>query len=364
MSTSPDSSLSRRSFLAKAAGAGALALTAATMGLPGAETKPPAKDAVKKKSSDEDSESPDLLPMAKGLTLATIVTAEGPSLGIKTPRGVLDVVAMAKRLRLEVPPTIDDLIAAGDDGSLKTVLEAALKLDPKQPKNASVFLDPEKMDFGPVVTNPGKIICLGLNYKKHAEETGNPVPKSPIYFGKYNNTLNAHRGTIKLPAAVATQFDYEVELVIVLGREASNVSEADALGYVFGYCTGNDFSARDLQTRTSQWLLGKTCDGFAPLGPWLVTADQVPDPNALKIECRVNGETRQSSNTKDLIFNCQTVISYASKHFTLQAGDVIFTGTPEGVIHGMAKDKQVWLKAGDKIACSVGDLGELQFALT
>src|SRR3989454_7976463 len=151
--------------------------------------------------------------------------------------------------------------------------------------------------------------------------------------------------------------------VMIIGREAKNVSEADALSYVAGYCTGNDFTARDLQLETGgQWMIGKTPDQFAPLGPYLVTAEQV-EPNNLKIECRANGETRQSSNTSDMIFNCRQIISYISRHITLKPGDIVFTGTPEGVIQGHPKDKQVWLKPGDKIACSLEKLGELKFEL-
>jgi 2-keto-4-pentenoate hydratase/2-oxohepta-3-ene-1,7-dioic acid hydratase in catechol pathway len=135
------------------------------------------------------------------------------------------------------------------------------------------------------------------------------------------------------------------------------------LKYVFGYATGNDFTARDLQSRSSQWLLGKTLDGSGPVGPWLVTADQVDGDN-LKIECRVNGQIRQSSNTADMLFNCRQLVSYVSKYITLKPGDIIFTGTPEGVIAGYPKDKQVWLKAGDKITTSIEKLGELTFALT
>ena len=150
--------------------------------------------------------------------------------------------------------------------------------------------------------------------------------------------------------------------MIVIGKTAKNVSEADALSYVAGYCTGNDFSARDLQFDTGgQWLVGKTLDQFAPVGPYLVTADQV-NPDKLKIECRVNGETRQSSNTDDFIFNTAQIV-YISRYITLKPGDIIFTGTPEGVILGYPKDRQVWLKAGDKIACSVEKLGELRFEL-
>ena len=149
----------------------------------------------------------------------------------------------------------------------------------------------------------------------------------------------------------------------MIGKRASRVSEAEALSYVAGYATGNDFTARDLQNgRGGQWMVGKAIDGFAPLGPYLVTADQV-DPDNLKLECRVNGETRQSSSTGDFIFSTRQMISYMSNYFTLLPGDVIFTGTPEGVIQGMPRDKQVWLKPGDRIACSVEKLGELTFTL-
>jgi 2-keto-4-pentenoate hydratase/2-oxohepta-3-ene-1,7-dioic acid hydratase in catechol pathway len=202
-----------------------------------------------------------------------------------------------------------------------------------------------------------------LNYRRHAQEVGLPVPKQPLLFNKYNTALSPHKGAVKLPVAVATKFDYEVELVVVMGREARNVSEADALSHVAGYSTGNDFTARDLQLETGgQWMVGKTPDQFAPLGPYLVTADQV-DPGNLKIECRVNGETRQSSTTRDFIFGCAQIVSYISRVITLRAGDIIFTGTPEGVIQGYPPEKRVWLKAGDKIACSLEKLGELKFDL-
>ena len=169
---------------------------------------------------------------------------------------------------------------------------------------------------------------------------------------------------MRVSTVPATQFDYEAELVIVMGRRAFNVSEADALQYAMGYATGNDFTARDLQSRSSQWMIGKTNDGFAPIGPYIVTADLVGDPNALKIECLVNGDVRQSSNTSDMVFNCAQIISYTSKLFTLEPGDIIFTGTPEGVISGYPKDKQVWLKPGDKLVTRIDKLGALEFTLT
>ncbi len=157
------------------------------------------------------------------------------------------------------------------------------------------------------------------------------------------------------------------ERAIQFGPCVTNPEKIIMLGfidYVFGYSTGNDFSARDLQSKTSQFLLGKTCDGFQPLGPYLVSADLVGDPQKLRLETRVNGEQRQDSNTADMIFSCAQIISYASQHFTLKPGDVISTGTPEGVINGKPPEKQVWLKPGDKIACSVEKCGELRFDLS
>jgi len=296
--------------------------------------------------------------MPKGMTFLTISKNGNYSLGVKTQKGILDVKAASRVFKKRVPVTIDDVLRYGDRG-LTSLVQAALSSD----KTAGIFLDESKIEFGPCVTNPEKILCLGFNYRKHAMETGTPIPTSPVLFTKCNNALNGHNGVIKLPTHVAKKFDHEVELVVVMGKTAYRVSEEDALSYVFGYCTGNDFSARDLQRKTSQFLLGKTSDGFAPIGPYLVTADQIPDPNKLKLECYVNGERRQSNNTSDMIFNVKTIISYASQHFTLKPGDIFFTGTPEGVIFGKPPDKQVWLKAGDKLDTVIENLGELKFTL-
>lgn len=297
--------------------------------------------------------------MARGLTLLTIRRGGEYRLGTKMDKGILDVKEAAKLLDLYAPASMDDLLQHEDGPSLNAVVEAASKSNAVQ----KAFLKEENIQYGPVVTRPEKIVCVGLNYRRHAMEVGAAIPKQPILFNKYNNALNHHQGTIRLPVEVAKKFDYEVELVMIIGKEAKNVDESEALSYVAGYSTGNDFSARDLQLETGgQWMIGKTPDYFAPLGPYLVTADQV-DPDNLKIECRVNGETRQSSSTSDFIFNSRHMISYISRHITLKPGDIIFTGTPEGVIQGKSKDKQVWLKAGDKIACSLEKLGELNFEL-
>jgi 2-keto-4-pentenoate hydratase/2-oxohepta-3-ene-1,7-dioic acid hydratase in catechol pathway len=296
--------------------------------------------------------------MPKQMTFATLKNGNGYGLGIKTDRGILDVKKAEAAFRLKAPTTIDDVLHG------RGTTSALARLVDKAGARSDLFVAESAAQFGPCVTNPEKIICVGLNYRKHAAETNNPVPTVPILFNKYNNALNAHRGTIKVSEEPAEKFDYEVELVVVLGKRARNVSEADALSCVFGYCAGNDFTARDLQSRTSQWMVGKTLDGFAPIGPWLVTADQIPDPQTLKLETRVNGEVRQSSNTADMVFSCAQLVSFASKMFTLEPGDIIFTGTPEGVIAGYPKDRQVWLKAGDKLANRFDKLGELQFSLT
>ncbi len=297
--------------------------------------------------------------IARGLTLLNIRRNGAYALGAKTEKGILVVSEAAKALRMHAPADLDDLLQNEDGPSLNALVDAALKSSTVH----GAFVKEESIEYGPIVTRPEKIVCVGLNYRKHAQEVGSPVPKAPVLFSKFNVALNHHNGTIKLPVEVAKKFDYEVELVIVIGKEAKNISEVDALACVAGYCTGNDFTARDLQLETGgQWLIGKTPDQFAPLGPYLVTADQI-NPDNLHLECRVNGETRQSSNTNDFIFNSRQMISYISRHITLKPGDIIFTGTPEGVIQGKPKDQQVWLKAGDKIACSLEKLGELKFEL-
>ena len=299
------------------------------------------------------------LGMAKGLTLLTLRRAGENRLGVRVAAGIMDVGEAAKILRMHAPATMDDLLQNQDGPSLNALVDAAAKSGAAK----KAILAEDKIEYGPLVTRPEKIVCVGLNYRRHAAEIGAPIPKQPVLFNKYNTALNHHNGQIQLPVDAARKFDYEVELVMLMGKEAHNVSEADALSYVAGYATGNDFTARDLQLETGgQWMVGKTPDQFAPLGPYMVTADQI-DPDLLNLECRVNGETRQSSNTSDMIFNTRQIIHYISRVITLKPGDIIFTGTPQGVIQGKPKDQQVWLKAGDKIACSLEKLGELKFEL-
>ena len=340
----------RRRFLATT-GLAAAGLLAGVSRLDAAEEKPSARKAA----------GPHELP--RNVTLLSIDQGDGTeTLGVKTPAGVLDVRKAARLLGLAAPLTLDELLKHGSAPSLDKLIAAASH----STKAKAAYLDEAKIKHGRLFLNPGKIVCVGLNYKRHAQEIGMKEPRVPPLFNKFNNALAAHNCTIPLPPKeVAFKFDYETELLIVIGKAARNVSEADALNYVAGYCTSNDFSARDLQLETPsvQWMIGKTLDKFAPIGPYFVSADQVGDPNNLKLETRVNGEVRQSWSTNDFIFNTQQMIAYISKHWTLEAGDIIFTGTPHGVILGYPKEKQVWLKAGDEITSSIEKLGELKFKL-
>ena len=210
----------------------------------------------------------------------------------------------------------------------------------------------------PPVPDPQKIICVGLNYSPHIAEGHFDVPTHPVLFNKCANSLVGDGATVSAPGD-SQQFDYESELVIVMGREAHNVSERDALDYVLGYTNGNDLSARDLQFRTSQWLLGKAADGLAPLGPYVVTADEIADPDHLEIRGYRNGQLVQHSNTDQMIFSCRFLISYISRYITLQPGDLIFTGTPEGVIMGQDPAARQWLSPGETVTVAVAGLGEL-----
>ncbi len=209
------------------------------------------------------------------------------------------------------------------------------------------------------VPDPRKIVCIGLNYRDHAAESGVPVPTEPILFSKYPTTLIGHGGQIVLPSA-SHEVDYEAELVVVIGRKGRHISRERALEYVGGYAVGHDVSARDWQLNKpgKQWMAGKTFDTFAPVGPELVTPDEVPDPQNLGIRLRLNGQTMQDSSTSQLVFGVAELIAYLSQIFTLEPGDMIFTGTPPGV--GMARKPPVWLKPGDQVEVEIDRLGTLQ----
>ena len=207
---------------------------------------------------------------------------------------------------------------------------------------------------------PTSILCIGLNYRQHALETNAPIPKHPILFVKGPGTLQDPGGPIVLPRHLRSdQIDYECELAVVIGRTCKNVSKENALDYVLGYTCSNDVSARDWQKEWggSQWCRGKTFDTFFPLGPCLVTRDEISDPSGLQIRTLLNGETMQDSNTRDFIFDVPTLISFLSGSTTLEAGTVISTGTPQGV--GMARKPPVWLKPGDEVSIEIDGIGKL-----
>lgn len=280
------------------------------------------------------------------MKLFNYFSGAGVRLGIWADKGHVDALATAEKAGLKAPASVDEAIVDAKD-----LAKIAACADP-------VLLDEREIRFAPAVANPQKMLCIGVNYAAHAKETGSALPPAPVVFAKYKNALNCHGGAVKLRKA-AYKYDYEAELVIVIGKKASEVSKEEALDYVFGYTCGNDVSARDIQKRTSQWTLGKSMDGFGPTGPYVVTADSV-DAGNLDIASYVNGQRRQFSNTSDLIFDCAYLISDISKFMTLEPGDMIFTGTPSGVIAGYPAEEQVWLKAGDVVEIEIGGIGKLK----
>lgn len=270
-----------------------------------------------------------------------------PALGLWTQQGTMDVQAEGARRGRAVPGDMGAAIAAGAEG---------LALLEELARDARCFTD---APLAPVVTAPPRILCIGLNYRRHARECNLPLPPAPVLFNKLQNALAAHGDCIRLPSDYK-EYDYEAELVAVMGKSARAVSEGDALDYVFGYTCGNDLSTRDLQfARGGQWLLSKTFDGFAPVGPCLVPAGEL-DPGALDISSTVNGAVRQSSNTGDMIFSLAQIIADLSRHFTLLPGDLIFTGTPQGVMQGWPADRKQWLKPGDRVSVTIQGIGTLE----
>lgn len=213
----------------------------------------------------------------------------------------------------------------------------------------------QEVRLGPPVKRPGKLICIGLNYRKHAAESGMEAPKEPVVFFKASSSIVGPNDHIVIPRN-SQKTDWEVELAVVIGKRASYIGREEALDYVAGYVLHNDVSEREFQLeRGGQWVKGKSCDTFAPLGPYLVTRDEVPNPNNLRLWLTLNGKKVQDGNTTDFIFNVQEVISYLSQFMSLMPGDVISTGTPEGV--GLGFKPPVYLRAGDVIELGIDGLG-------
>lgn len=249
-----------------------------------------------------------------------------------------------------------------DDGAVRfgivhgdTVVDAGTHLDDLTAGIAVGSLD-EVALLAPI-PQPGKVICVGRNYAEHAAETGSAVPDRPQLFAKFANAI-VGPGVDVIHPAITHALDYEAELVAVIGRRATHVPESHALDVVCGYMCGNDISARDLQFGDTQWLRGKSLDTFAPTGPWIVTAADVPDPQTLGIRCTVNGEVRQSDTTANMVFSVARVIAFITEAITLEVGDVIFTGTPSGVGHAMTPPQ--YLAVGDAIRVEIDGIGTIE----
>ena len=248
------------------------------------------------------------------------------------------------------------LLAAPD---VRAVLSAGGVTEGHMPvADAGGAVSLERADLAPVVPAPDKIVCVGLNYRDHAAETNNPLPTAPIYFAKYRRALTGPYDPIRLPPPeVSTSADWEVELAVVIGREVRNAGPDEALAAIAGFTVLNDVSIRDWQTRTTQFLAGKTFEGSTPVGPALVTADEIGDGRGLNVSCTVDGVTKQSSNTDQLVFGPVELVADLSTIMTLDPGDIIATGTPGGV--GMARNPQEWLTHGALVRTAIEGLGEL-----
>lgn len=281
------------------------------------------------------------------MRLATIATNHGPRAAVLHDGQYIDLHATDQAL----PPSVRQLLAEGP-AALKAAEQAARR-------EKVVTYSADQVRLLPPVPDPPKIVCLGLNYADHAKEGGVPIPKDPVLFSKYPTALIGPGEAIVLPP-VSQEVDYEAELVVVVGKGGKNLDAKTALSHVAGYTIGHDVSARDWQLKKDgkQWMVGKTFDTFAPIGPHLVTADEVPQPQNLGIRLRLNGQVMQDSNTNQMIFGIGTILAYLSQVFTLQPGDLIFTGTPPGV--GVARKPPVFLKAGDVAEVEIDGLGVLR----
>jgi len=266
----------------------------------------------------------------------------GPA-GAEKP-GMLDSDGSIRDLSGVVSDISGDVVTPGGLDKLRAVSPASL---PKVDGNPRI---------GPCVGDIGKFMCIGLNYSDHAAETGGEVPSEPILFMKANSAISGPNDDVIIPRE-SKQTDWEVELGFVIGKPGKYISEADAMSHVAGYCVVNDVSERDFQIRKQgQWTKGKSCDTFGPVGPWLVTADEVEDPQALALWTEVNGHRYQDGNTDTMVYGVQYLVSYLSKFMTLQAGDLVATGTPPGV--GMGQNPRVFLKPGDVMRLGIEGLGE------
>jgi 2-keto-4-pentenoate hydratase/2-oxohepta-3-ene-1,7-dioic acid hydratase in catechol pathway len=281
------------------------------------------------------------------MRLATLRTAAGPRLAARAGDDYIDLAATDPGL----PATARAFLAAGADARAAAARAVQSPKAVRIPAASAVLMPP--------VPDPPKILCIGLNYRDHAIEGGKAIPTEPVVFGKFANALIAAGESIVVPR-VSQKVDYEAELVVVIGKRGRHVAESAAFGHVGGYTVGHDVSARDWQFRgeEKQWIIGKTFDTFAPVGPEMVTADELTDPHNLRIQLRLNGRTMQDSNTREFIFGVPKLIAFLSQVVTLEPGDLIFTGTPPGV--GAARKPPVFLKGGDNVEVEIESIGVLR----
>ena len=273
------------------------------------------------------------------MKLCNILVDGAVRLAVVTERGVVDAAAAGLSMR--------EVIAGADRAPLE-----AIAADPSLPVAAEPV-------YANVVDPVGKLVCIGLNYRQHAINTNMPIPKYPVLFSKFADALVPSGAAVELPAW-EDSYDYEAELVIVMGREAWGVSREEAKACVFGYTCGNDLSCRDAQMRSGQWLIGKTMPGFGPCGPCIVTADEFDPDEPHAIRSYVNNEKRQDSDITDMIFPVAEIVSYSSRYVHLSPGDLIFTGTPSGVALEGGENKYGWLRAGDEVEIRIDGIGRLR----
>ena len=274
------------------------------------------------------------------MKICTYVGRSGPRIGVISDGRVFDA---------QTSGTMSDIVA--DWPKARPALETAAR------QGEGILLASAKL-LAPIA-RPGKIFAIGLNYADHIAESRMEAPKEQVWFTKAVTSINGPFEPVQIPK-VSPFVDYEVELVAVIGKGGRHIARDKAHEHVFGYCVGNDVTERVWQHRTPQWSLGKSFDTHAPIGPWITTADEVRDPHALEIRCFVNGELRQNSNTRHLVFNVYDQIAQLSQAMTLEPGDLIFTGTPGGI--GAAMDPRRFLKAGDVVRCEIAGLGHLENA--
>jgi len=289
------------------------------------------------------------------MRLARYLHSNMESYGVLVDDRIICLLALPKALKYPPPLSLDELISLGYRGT--KIVEQIMKSSTQNEKrDATISLDDVTL-LAPA-PSPPKIVCLGLNYKDHAEEQGKDIPDEPIIFMKPRTAIIGPDQPIVRPKLVE-QLDYEAELAIVIGEKGKNIPVSEAKKYILGYTVFNDISARDIQFKDKQWTRGKSFDTFAPMGPCITTADQIEDPNNLGVRTRVNGELRQNSSTRNMVFNAYEVVYYLSQVMTLEPGDVIATGTPAGVGVFM-KPKPKFLSPGDLVEIEIEKIGTLR----